>query len=384
MISVLTNQIQASKAFGPPPHFAVLLTHPALIAVMGYSEQMALDLEYVQHLRNNTLEHVITALQLCTVSDLIDRQSFSAKLSHQYCQDILNNHAKLIQLEEIQTKVDVAQYDLHYVSLKAEIAPVTSAQKLVVTPACMIAKFKIQGSSENRPKISLGGAIMLRPVEEDLHKLEQFGWLPNVFEIRGVCIHYQLSTEVATFEFPATIPGSIIPFEKIFNALRYHIRFEFDRFGFLFMQWAIGNILSDPYLSETLFPNEATISRLQSYFAAHRLALSRDVQVAPPGLNSKAAAIRRFVFDINKSLGVSSAQDTDTLRESIAASPTMGSSKSGMFNAQQQHAIDSIVVLANTIRWGTVQSSYTATSFEGYLPLPPFIIYGPPGTGIHP
>lgn len=186
-------------AFSAPPHFLRAMQHPSLLAGMGYAENLAHDLQYVHHLRANTLEQVISALELCTVGDLLERHSLSAALSHQYCQDILTNHAKLMNLEELQTKLDIAQYDLHYVSLRAELMDPTSMIVRV--------KMRIRGSSENRPKVTLGTQVLLRPVEEDLHKLAMLGWLPQLFELRGLCVHYQLSAEEATFEFPAvTMP----------------------------------------------------------------------------------------------------------------------------------------------------------------------------------
>jgi len=65
------------------------------------------------------MSQVMVKMELCSVGDLVEKHSLSAALSHQYCQDILSNHVKLINLEEIQTKIDIAQYDMHHVKLAA-------------------------------------------------------------------------------------------------------------------------------------------------------------------------------------------------------------------------------------------------------------------------
>ncbi len=287
LISVATSPFPFYDAFRPPPNYTAVLNHPTLLKGAGFAEQLAQELHYLHHLRANTLEHVMQKLELCTIGDLIDKHSLSSALSYQYCQDILSNHVKLVNLEEIQTKIDIAQFDLHYVRLTAKIKP--SAPNVPANAPgsqLLIAKLKIRGSSENRPKIGLGTEILLRPVQEDLYLLAQYHLLPQMFEIRGVCIHYQLSTEEATFEFPGMINPPQVPFLLLFSALRYHVRFDYERYGFLFIQWAVGSIMSNKYLVEALFPNDDTMLRLKAYFKSSR------APPAPPGLvqNSSVSA----------------------------------------------------------------------------------------------
>lgn len=347
---------------------------------MGFADRLAQDLQYVRHLRGDTLDHVMTQLGLCTVGDLVDRHSLSAALSYQYCEDILSNHMKLTNLEEIQTKIDIAQYDLHYVTLRAEkkagsaLSTVTGAGT-----AMMTAKLKVKGSSENRPKICLGGEIFLRPVAEDLHKLLAYDWVPQVFEIRGVCVHYQLATEEATFEFPASVVPPQLPFDKLFNALRYHVRFDYERYGFLFVQWAIANIMQNKYLVETLFPSEDTMARLKAYFAA-----KRRLPAPPPGLPSAVDGARGKP----SAVGVTSqSQLAPELTEPDVGVSHLPSSAHGAaptpaaFNAQQLQAINGILQLVADTRWTAVRHTYSSEAVQDHLPMPPYIIYGPPGTG---
>ena len=287
LISVATSPYPFFDAFRPPPNYTAVLNHPTLLKGAGFAEQLAQELHYLHHLRANTLEQVMHKLELCTIGDLVDKHSLSSALSYQYCQDILSNHVKLVNLEEIQTKIDIAQFDLHYVRLTASIKP---AAPNVPTNApgsqLLIAKLKIRGSSENRPKIGLGTEILLRPVQEDLYLLAQYHLLPQMFEIRGVCIHYQLSTEEAIFEFPGMINPPQVPFLLLFSALRYHVRFDYERYGFLFIQWAVGSIMSNQYLVEALFPNDDTMLRLKAYFKASR------APPVPPGLIQNGTSAR--------------------------------------------------------------------------------------------
>jgi hypothetical protein len=357
--------------------------HPTLTAGIGFADKLARDLQYVLHLRGNTLETVMAKLGLCTVGDLIERHSLSAALSHQYCEDILSNHMKLTNLEEIQTKIDIAQYDMHYVRLRATrkegsvLNAVTGAGTTMMT-----AKLKVKGSSENRPKICLGGEIFLRPVAEDLHKLMAYDWAPLVFEIRGVCVHYHLATEEATYEFPASVIPPQLPFDKLFNSLRYHVRFDYERYGFLFVQWAIANIMQNKYLVETLFPSDDTMARLRTYFAA-----KRSLPAPPPGFSSASGAADSARGTTSTAGVTSQAQLTPELTEPDVGLSHLPSCARGaapttaVFNAQQMQAINGILQLVADNRFTAVGHTYSSEEVQDHLPMPPYIIYGPPGTG---
>jgi hypothetical protein len=373
------------------------MRHPKVLEGMGHADRLAKAINYVRHLRANTLEQVITALELWTVGDLLERHSLSAALSRQYSRDILTNHIKLINLEEIQTKIDIAQYDLHYASLRPERKEFGDRSLTVRV------KMQVRGSSENRPKITLGSQVLLRPVEEDILLLPTFGWTPQLFELRGICVHYQLSTEEATFEFPIVT----LPHDVLFTRLRFHVRFDYERYGFLFVQWAVGNILRDPYLTETLFPNEDTLSRLRVYFNARRDAAA---SVAAPTLTQRGnhstaagnsgskSALQAL---LNGTLARASPVQTlspgsaefSTVTRAATAVPLSQQSAPGMagvdatgatvatFNAQQSLAIETIVALVGDSRQTTIHHPHSKEGVQGPLPMPPFVIYGPPGTG---
>jgi hypothetical protein len=372
------------------------MRHPKVLEGMGHADRLAKAINYVRHVRANTLEQVITALELCTVGDLLERHSLSAALSRQYSRDILTNHIKLINLEEIQTKIDIAQYDLHYASLRPERKEFGDRSLTVRV------KMHVRGSSENRPKITLGSQVLLRPVAEDIQLLPTFGWAPQWFELRGICVHYQLSTEEATFEFPIVT----MPHDVLFTRLRFHVRFDYERCGFLFVQWAVGNILCDPYLTETLFPNEDTLSRLRVYFNARRDATA---SVAIPTLTqrgndstaaSNSGSNSTLQALLNGTLARASPVQTlspgsaefSTVTSAIAVplsqQPAPGMAGVGAtgatvatFNAQQSLAIETIVALAGDTRQTTIYPSHGKEGVQGPLPMPPFVIYGPPGTG---
>lgn len=370
-------------AFSPPPNFCRVITNPTLLTGAGYADHLAQELQYVRHLRGNTLQTVLDKLELCTVGDLIEKHSLSAALSYQYCQDLLSNHIKLINLEEIQMKIDIAQYDLHYVKLTATKKPPSeSSSGGTFGTTMMLVKLKVRGSSENRPKICLGGEIMLRPVAEDLPILVQYGLNPAPFEIRGVCIHYQLSTEEAVFEFPGNVlPAHLshVSFDRVFNALRFHVRFDYERYGYLFIQWAVSNIMQNKYLIESLFPNEDTIARLKRHFRESK------TPPCPPGLQQQQkvptqkswAAIAAVVADH----GASSPHSLPIDQQDSPGGGLSGSDQAATFNPQQLEAITAIGALVADARWTTVSHLNVGGSVQDFLPMPPFIIFGPPGTG---
>jgi hypothetical protein len=58
-----------------------------------------------------------------------------------------------------------------------------------------------------------------------------------------------------------------------------------------------------------------------------------------------------------------------------------------VFNAQQMQAINGILQLVADNRLTAVRHAYSAEAVQDHLPMPPYIIYGPPGTGaysVHP
>lgn len=121
-----------------------IYTHIYPLLYSGFAENLSAELNYLHHLRANTLERVMVQLDLCSVGDLVEKHALSTALSRQYCQEILTNYVKLINLEEMQTKVDIAQYDLHYLKLVAVVKPA------VPVPQSLVSNKRTMGSDSKR------------------------------------------------------------------------------------------------------------------------------------------------------------------------------------------------------------------------------------------
>ena len=112
---------------------------------------------------------------------------------------------------------------------------------------------KVRGSNENRPKISTGDFVRVRPLQEDIDRLnvsrKYYPFIVCKFELTGIILSYKLAGESCRLEF--TLPnvegilyrpdygGNVADFKKIdilslLNELRYHVRFSFDRSGLAF------------------------------------------------------------------------------------------------------------------------------------------------------
>lgn len=161
-----------------------VLSHPRLKQGIQYAIVLAKQMEYLQHLRNNSLDQIMIGMGLHGISDIIDNNNNNSDSSNcveeDYCngafdrsghyQEILMNQLKLIHLEEIHSMTDVGQYDLHYLKISGQYKQhydSSSGRNIVTTTisACI----HIKGSSEGRPRIALGDQIFLRPVQEDVH-----------------------------------------------------------------------------------------------------------------------------------------------------------------------------------------------------------------------
>lgn len=161
---------------------------------------------YLRSYRENALERVITAFELHTLCNLLGEDFYRAlgnspssttdtsfRISPQ---QHLYTIGKLIILEELQRSIDITEFDLVSVSLQFH-----QSRK---TPLMVFAKLKVPGSSENRPMISLGDIIRLRPAAESVPALLAMG-LFGTLEFQGIVVSYQLSSE-------EVISGNLIHF----------------------------------------------------------------------------------------------------------------------------------------------------------------------------
>jgi hypothetical protein len=67
----------------------------------------------------------------------------------------------------------------------------------------------------------------------------------------------------------------------------------------------------------------------------------------------------------------------------LPSSARGAASTPAVFNAQQLQAIEGILQLVGDTRWTAVRYTYTSEAVQDHLPMPPYIIYGPPGTGTY-
>lgn len=58
LVSVKTSPQPLRDAFRPPPNYCKVLNHPTLTLGAGFAETLAQEVDYLRHLRANTLEQV--------------------------------------------------------------------------------------------------------------------------------------------------------------------------------------------------------------------------------------------------------------------------------------------------------------------------------------
>lgn len=160
---------------------------------------------YLLAYRENALERVIIGFELHTTmfKFTANEYSSSALVNQKTPQQHLYTIGKLIILEEFQRSVDITEFDMVCVTLSFEMCPIPSSSDPAVQAAfnnlgqkVVRTKLKIVGSSENRPMVSLGDVVRLRPVQESASYLGVFG----AVELQGIVVSYKLSSEeVLTF-----------------------------------------------------------------------------------------------------------------------------------------------------------------------------------------
>ena len=272
-------------AFNLPPHYHSVVNR--VRSMFSQSDLLEIQTQYLLHYRQHSLDQVMLIMELNNLCDVLEHHS-ATMASFAQCRQLLENYTKLVLLEEIQMKMDIAQYDLHFVKLEGKY--------LNHVPGLgMIVKIKIQGSNESRPKICIGDGIRLRPVPEDIPKIPpawrySFG---EFFELRGICMDYTLASEEAIFDFPR-LPGTVAEHSvdglELFNALRFHARFTFDKCGPAFIRQSMNSISHNPYLLESFFPTEDTMGRLINYFRCH----STNAHIGSRQASSPVSNFRSF------------------------------------------------------------------------------------------
>jgi hypothetical protein len=187
-------------------------------------------------------------------------------------------------MEESHMMFDISQYDLHYVKLKD--LHIEDDSDVVATDQPFTFALKVNGSNENRPKISVGDWVLLRPVEEDCVANDL-----SMFELAAVVQHYSLATETATCILGAPLTSTVLE-------IRFHVRFTFERCAFSFMHETVDLLLRDHALRSRLFPSDkGSLSKVPA---------SLDTPAAPlkysNGLNDKQRTAVRHILSLSSNL----------------------------------------------------------------------------------
>ncbi len=329
-------------------------------------EHTPLFLQYLHHHRNNTIQSsFLIEFGLNQLNEVLYHQLLSENSRIAYLQTL----QKLNYLEEMANHVDYYRYDLHFLAVSfvpfdSRQATPTSSLSLFeehLSPYLLVqCKIGVRGSNELRPKILTGNKIRFRPCQEDCQKYN----LPIV-EMVGVVLNYVLATEESLMIVSVPkhvvdihhLPSSLSPSDStsslsnqaldLWNRLKYHIRFVEDRSLYSFINYLFDHRLTstqNDYLLRCFFPTRHDIDLLQQWKAQ---CLRFQPQTAPR---------------ISK------------MTESVANNPTtVNPSCDRLLNAQQKKAIQEVLFWTGATRIHPIHQTL--------LPMPPFIVFGPAGTG---
>jgi DNA polymerase III delta prime subunit len=314
-----------------------------LVNFHAIEENLPHYLNYIEHHRNRTLQEFVINHGLNQLNEVLNTDHPVSIKPAAYFYSL----SRLLHFEEMANQVDYYKYDIHFYSLHFALYnpgnnPLETHFSQTIIIQCTM---KIRGSSELRPKISIGNRVRIRPTQEscEMNRID-------MIEMTGIVLNYSLATEEAIILFSA--PKHIVnPFVHqnnkkplteqsldLWNSLQYHIRFLDDRTHYGFMQYLLHNVLSkNNYLQQCFFPIQADIDRLRD--------LKMDFYRRNGGQGT-----------------VGSPPST------LSSSPTR---KNSRFNQQQEKAINEI------LDWCSINRYFTTYA----APMPPFVLFGPPGTG---
>ena len=278
-------------------------------------------------------------------------------------------------------------------------------------------KIVVKGSNESRPRIALGDKIRVRPMRESLAYLNHICPQPiPMYEMEGIIIAYTLASETCICEFIAP-PKSFFwggycgpvsdELVDAWSKVTYHARFTFERTGIVLCHRALAEVMTTPSIRKALFPSDteltaptlgalstspgsnAGVTTLLSSFSGTFAGLggasmSPLSSILPPvpseGMSDSSllltpSAMRYLsgsspLVTENQFHELTSAEIDRSHDDSFPSDlpPLVNDDEqSSHFNAEQLSAIKAIVNLP---------PPHTPSS------LPPFIIYGPPGSGM--
>jgi helicase MOV-10 len=321
---MISDEYSLKLLLSPPPQFS----HIVGLLESVHAIDPDLYKQYVDFYRSNRLpELALQHRELNYLSEVIFREKSWQIQPAEYLKILY----KLTIFEEIQTKLDIAKFDLHFIKINFEL--LRDNNSLMSIP--LKCKLHVQGSNESRPRILIGDKIRIRPTVEDCSSRRM-----NLFELQGLVSNYQLQSEEVTCVFAVQnvfsidgVQSSPAKLIDLLSSMKFDVRFSYDRSSFAMMKILLNSrmVLSN-YLIESLFPNPTTIARL------------RDAKQIQQGSGLPL-------------MGSRSASNYVRL--------------SAEFNQEQSRAIYSI------LDWCDLNN---ASSHLVYA-IPPFIIFGPPGTG---
>lgn len=345
--------------FRVPLYFLQLSADTNIALRVMRIDQLATTINYIECIRCNILEHLMKVLEFNNISDLIEKHLHSY-MTPLFNLESLQTQLKLIDVEEIHRKFDIAHYDLHNVTMNIQQIDYIGIDRLSTSRQMgffIISTLKVPGSNESRPHISIGDIISLRPVYGDLIPDSYlYEWQTNIhidklyskfFEIQGIITNFSLTKEEITIEFP-WLNFQSFPWDQVFSQLRYNIRFSSDRSVFWFIERSLRAVMADSYYMDCFYPNQITISNLHVCYHQYHAKINKKHD----GVDSYHAK-RINVHDINE-------YNVSTPALAPAAVVVV-------LNEEQTSAVETIELL--------LESNYRL------LPMPPYIIYGPPGTG---
>eukprot|EP01038_Epipyxis_sp_PR26KG_P010898 gene10898-14628_t len=328
-----------AKQFQLPKNFRLFIHSYYSNGEVKHMSQRHID-SYHYHYNNNNLPELISAHGMNEfvsdqIADDVPMPQENSQIQHDKNNRHLENIGNLMIFEEIHMGLDICQYDLTYCQIEFPLPdPSISINNfnsiLTLKPQTITIPIHVKGSSENRPQIMIGDIVKLRPVSEDLYSVYSPGLLMEMFEIQGIIKSFRIKGEIAEVELPYTIE-----LKQIFNKYkRFHVRFTFDKFGFVFVHKSLAILMNSAYYMNCLFPSQQTIDLADRF------------------------------YDVLSSNSTHSMEKLDT-NQVINPRNRIG------FNDAQNEAIDTILQLCEMREMSPLS----------FLPLPPYVIFGPPGTG---
>lgn len=336
-----------------------------------YCADAALRAGYMEACRHHRLAAFASALQLQSInSTLLGAQSngdSGGRLRRRY----LGALKCLMLCEELQMAADICSYDLYNIPLVFEPCFQAGGDRT----GTLTARIFVKGSSESRPKVQIGTRLRLRAEHRRC-----------MFELQGVVVRFVLAQETAVCEFyaPSAMPGAgavglteeSAKVLAILNSLPYHIRFGYERLSHVFVQTALASLLPAPGSFRTDFCWGRYLSDLQTgrvepevdtdHLSEHANAMLERLFPSDSRMDRLAAALRQR--GVGCGIGASTEQE---LHWQDASSTSKDAACD--LNPEQEHAVRTVGQL--------VALQQEPTDVTSVPPLPPFVIFGPPGTG---